>query len=243
MSKTLQLRLMLCLMAAFISGSPGVDVWARKLQSNFPADTLQTARPGGFEPAPDRLYWLRGRVDSVSPDSITLKLGEGSFRLRLDDQTVIIIGNPSQKIISADELKVERQVGRPAVGAVVQAHYVNQHHVHRAVIIVDDGLSGEELSRKPGTSYLGVVEFADNYMGLYLRGRRSTHFTFRPNARFVDRTDHLLGTVGRFIASRLKLGESVLVLYKTESAGFGEGSSYGYFAEEIRRLGPEPDAR
>ena len=80
-------------------------------------------------------------------------------------------------------------------------------------------------------------------MGLYLRGRASTHFYFRPNARFVDRTDHRLGTVGRFIASRLKLGERVLVLYKTESDGSGEGSAYDYYAEEIRRLGPEPDAR
>lgn len=189
-------------------------------------------------PVSVQLSWVRGKVLSLSPVSITLQLRKGSLKLSLDAATVIISGNSSQKVISANELEVEKQTGLPAVESVVQAHYVRLHNERRAVIILEDALSGDELSRKAGTSYLGVLESADSYVGIRIRGRYK-RFEVDYRTRLSDRTDHLLATGAKVVAPRLHVGETLLVIYRTEAFGM-EGFGYVDTALEIRRLAPSP---
>jgi uncharacterized protein YjhX (UPF0386 family) len=54
-----------------------------------------------------------------------------------------------------------------------------------------------------------------------------------------DRTDHLLATGGKLVAPRLHVGETLLVIYRTEAFGM-EGFGYLDTALEIRRLAPSP---
>jgi hypothetical protein len=201
-------------------------------------DALRPHAPTEIAPVSVQLSWVRGKVLSLSPVSITLQLRKGSLKLRLDAGTVIITGSSSQKVISANELEVEKHTDLPAVGSVVQAHYVSRHNERRAVIIVDDVLSGDELSRKPGTSYLGVLEFSDSYVGIRIRGRYK-RFELDYRTRLSDRTDHLLATGGTLVAPRLHVGETLLVIYRTEAFGM-EGFGYLDTALEIRRLAPSP---
>lgn len=216
---------------------------AERNSSNVPRtfggdDTLRLQAQTGIAPVSVQLSWVRGKVLSLSPVSITLQLRKGRLKLSLDAGTVIISSKSSQKVISANELEVEKQTDLPAVGSVVQAHYVSRHNERRAVIIVDDALSGDELSRKPGTSYLGVLEFADSYVGIRIRGRYK-RFEVDDRTRLSDRTDHLLATGAKVVVPRLHVGETLLVVYRTEAFGM-EGFGYLDTALEIRRLAPSP---
>jgi hypothetical protein len=200
-------------------------------------DALRPAALSGIDPSSGQLSWVRGKVLSLSRVSITLQLRKGSLKLSLDADTVIISGDSSQKVISANELEVEGPTLGFAVGSIVQAHYISRHDERRAVIIVDDVLSGDKLSRKPGTSYLGVLDFVNRY-DFKIRGKYAK-FHFDDSTRLIDRTDHILATGGKVVGPRLHVGETLLVIYRLEAYG-EEGFGYLDTALEIRRLAPSP---
>src|SRR5258708_30639858 len=137
------------------------------------------------------LRWVRGTVLSQSPDSLTLKLRDSSISLSLDAATEIIgAGSPTQS----------RGV---AVGSIAQAHYLNRHDEHRAIVIFDDTASMKELSKRSGTSYRGVVKTIRRAAWAIPIDGRTQVLSLDSHTTLVDRTGHALAKGSKAIAHRL----------------------------------------
>lgn len=238
---------------AFLIVSTGVKAGGGQLDPMFECDVtnvswtfegddalLRQDAPSGIAPVPGELSWIRGKVLSLSADSITLQLRASTLKLSIDADTAII-GNSSQKVVPANELEVGGRRNTLAVGTIVQAHYINRHNERRAYIIVDDSLSSAKLSTKPGTSYVGVIEW--RAASVQIRGRRG-YFLFDSRTRLIDRTGHLLAAGALAVGHRLHVGETVLIIYRTEGSTLGTdpelSGGFQATALEIRQAVPSP---
>jgi hypothetical protein len=174
------------------------------------------------------LHWVRGTVLSQSSDSLVLKLRNSSMTLSLDAATEIIgAGTPAQS-------------GSLAVGSVVEAHYLNRHDVHRAVVIFDDATPVKDLSKRSGTSYRGVVKTIRSAAVTIRIDGRNQGLTLDSRTTLVDRTGHALAKGPRAIGPLLSAGDALLVTYRVDANTTQIGDvavpNYWETALEIRKL-------
>jgi hypothetical protein len=177
---------------------------------------------------------VRGSVTAVSPDALTLQLRNKSLTLTLD---------PATQVFGTGRAAASISSSLPAVGSVVEAHYVEHRHVRRAAMIYEQGAGGAtELSKRPGTSYRGVAN-----------GVKRSTLAVRVNSKSrgvqLDGKTRLIGSDGRALAVGrkpigvlLSPGEEVVVTYANDNADMiaGDVMIFGSTqrALEIRKLRP-----
>jgi hypothetical protein len=149
------------------------------------------------------LRWVRGEVTAVSGDQLTLKLRSKPITIALDG------------------------TAPPAVGAVVEAHYTDKRGDRRAVLIFDADRSAE-LSKRPGTSYRGVVKQVRRSSLSITAASRSRGIDFVKQTQLMDADGRALATGWKAIGGLLPVGEDVVVKY--------EGTEDADQALEIRKL-------
>jgi hypothetical protein len=202
-----------------LSASPKTDAVAGPSASDPQAEPARMSVP---------LHWVRGTVLSRSSDSLTLKLRDSSMTLSLDAATEIIGAGSA------------RQSGGLAVGSVVQAHYLSRHDVHRAIVIFDDAASVQELSKRSGTSYRGVVKTIRSEAVTIRIDGRTQGLTLDSHTTLVDRTGHALAKGSKEIARLLSAGDALLVTYRVDANTTQVGDvaipNYWETALEIRKL-------
>jgi hypothetical protein len=156
----------------------------------FLLPTASTAAPADS----GRLRWVRGVVTATSADSLTLKLRDKEFTIGLDAAFT-----------------------PPPVGRLVEAHYSDARNVRTAVLIFEAD-SSAALSKRPGTSYRGIVQRIK-------RGTVSLTANTKSHGVSIDRQTRLVGADGRAVANGAKAitaalppGEDVLIKYEDDSA-------------------------
>lgn len=166
-------------------------------------------------PVLGRLRWVRGEVAAVSGDSLTLKLRNKPLTLSLD-------GTPP-----------------PAVGAIVEAHFTDKRGARRTALIFDADRSSE-LSKRPGTSYRGVIRQIKRSRLSLTADTKSHGISLAKKTRLVDADGHAVATGTKAIAGLLPAGEDVLVKYEDDGGMIMVGdmmlAAGSDRAQEIRRL-------
>ena len=155
-------------------------------------------------------------VTSASPDALTLTLRGKQLTIALDAGSV-----------------------PPAVGSVVDAHYAEKRGARRAVLIF--GAEGAaDLSKRPATSYRGVVTRIKRGTVSLTANTKSHGINMDRKTRLVDADGHAVATGSKEIAGVLPAGEDVLVKYEGDGAVMMAGDamidSSSDKAIEIRRL-------
>ncbi len=132
-------------------------------------------------PVSGKLRWVRGEVTAVSGDSLTLRLRSKPLVISLDG------------------------TAPPAVGAIVEAHYTDKRGERRARLIF--GLDpSSELSKRPGTSYRGVVKQVKRSSLSITVDSRSHGIGLMKKTRLVDAAGRALATGAKEIAAVLPAG-------------------------------------
>lgn len=157
-------------------------------------------------PAPGQLRWARGVVISASPDTLVLQLRSNTLALGID------------------------AAAKRPLGSVVEVHYSEQGDARRAVLVFDDQGSGpQELSKRPGRSFRGLVTKAKR-SALSVRVERKTRqVTMDKHTRLTDASGHALASGSKEITPLLAVGDPVLV--KFTEGGDGDADT----ALDIRR--------
>jgi hypothetical protein len=161
-----------------------------------------------------KLRWVRAEVVAVSGETLTLQL-------RSKPLTIALAG-----------------VAQPAVGAIVEAHYTDKHGERRAVLIFDAD-RGSKLSRRPGTSFRGVVARVKHNRLSLTADTKSHAIELVKKTRLVDADGHAVAT-GSKAAGLLPAGEDVIVKYEDDGGAMMVGdmmmAAGSDQALEIRRL-------
>ena len=149
-----------------------------------------------------KLRWVRGEVTSVSGDVLTLQLRSKPLTISLDG------------------------AAPPAVGAFVEAHYTDKRNERRAVVIL--AAQGSTLSKRPGTSFRGVIKQVRRSSISITGASKSIGIDFVKKTQLIDADGLALATGWKAIGGLLPVGEDVVVKY--------EGTDDGDQALEIRKL-------
>jgi hypothetical protein len=178
---------------------------------------LTAAAPTALFPAVSgELRWVRGTVASVNPDALTLTLRNSDLTIARDATS-----RP------------------PAIGTVVEAHYLDKRGTRRAVLVFEMD-SSTELSKRPGHSYRGVVKRI-KWRNVALRADAKSHgVNLVKKTRLVDISGRALASGPKEIAGLLPVGEDVIVKYEDDGGTIMVGDamvpSGTERALEIRRL-------
>jgi len=157
------------------------------------------------------LRWVRAVVSASSPEAVTLKLRDREITLLRDEVTDIVGSDP---------------LAAAAVGATVEAHFLERKGVRRAMILISDPGPGE-LSRRPKTSLRGtMLRFKRSTLSVR-SGDKTRGLTVEKKTRLLDRGGLVLATGKDAIAKLLVLDQDLLVKYETSSGTIVEGVDLG----------------
>ena len=138
-----------------------------------------------------KLRWVRGQVTAVSTDTLTLKLRSKELTVALDGAVP------------------------PAIGTLVEMHYVDKRGARRAVLIFAADPSAA-LSKSPGTSYRGVItRFKWGKMSL-TADAKSHRIKLDGKTRLVDMDGRILANGSKAVAGLMPVGEDVVVKYEDD---------------------------
>jgi hypothetical protein len=158
-------------------------------------------------------------VAAASADSLTVKL-------RKEELTIALEPTSTGSVL-------------PAVGTVVEAHYVDTRGARRAVLIFGADPSSE-LSNRPAASYRGVVKGIKRGTVSLLANTRSHGVNIDKDTRLVDADGRPVANGSNEITGVLPAGEEVVVKYVDDSAMtmVGDVLTFSGFdkALEIRKL-------
>ena len=183
---------------------------------------LQQPLQGVAPSAPDfrSLRWVRATVSAFTPESLTLQLKDRDVILNHDRATEIVGPHPPAGF---------------AVGAVVEAHYLDRDGERRAIVILTNPGPGT-ISKRPGTSVRGhMVRFGRGTLWVGSPDR-TRDLAVQKKSRLIDREGRALATGSPEIGKRLSPNDDLLVKIEGSPVMLGNLDLGGDSAVEIRRL-------
>lgn len=185
--------------------------------------------PAAVPPA-GHLRFVRGTVVTSSPGSVTVQLRGKSIVLSLAPDTRMMTSHAAAEAVTMP----------PAVGSLIEVHYVARKPIAQAVLIA--GLPATTpVSKRPGLSYRGVISRSKGSAVSLTVDTKTRGVTLDKHTRLIDVDGRSLAIGGKAVSNQLVAGDWVLVTYDEQSDDIYSGDAYlpgsHQRALEIRRLG------
>ena len=180
------------------------------------ADGQSTLDPA----AAGQLRWVRGVVISLSPDTAVLQLRSENITVALDPSMA-----PSLRL-----------------NGLAEVHYTEKNDIRHAVLAFTDAAAGQQqLSKRPGRSYRGVITRVKRGAVNLQVANKSRELGLEKRTRLIDAQGSEIALGSKAILPLLATGQPVLVKYEDDSTLIAVGDvsflDSSEDAVEIRRLG------
>jgi len=158
------------------------------------------------------LRWVRASVIALGPEAITLKLRDSEITLVRDAATEIVAADPATAV---------------AIGATVEAHYLDRKGDRRAIVLIEDPGPGD-ASKRPQMSVRGTTpRLKWGALSVTSGGKTRRGLSFEKKSRLIDREGRLLATGKDAILKTLAQDADLLVKYQQSGGLVVEGVDLG----------------